>query len=279
MEQLFDSVSFKISKLVTRTYSTSFSIAVSFLDSEMQDAIYSIYGFVRFADEIVDSFENVDKKHLLENFENDYYQAFNHNISLNPILNSFQQVVKKYKIPDEYIQSFLKSMKVDLYKNEFKNKAEIDDYIYGSADVVGLMCLKVFTNGDEKLYAELKGPAMKLGSAFQKVNFLRDLRNDMEYLDRQYFPEVKKDTFNEKIKSDIIKDIQNDFSSSFTGIKRLPDNAKLPVLIAFYYYKQLLGKIGNTPAHKLLSTRIRVSDTKKMILLIKAYLACKWHLI
>jgi 15-cis-phytoene synthase len=279
MEQLYNNVSFKISKLVTRTYSTSFSIAVSFLDQEMQNAIYSIYGFVRFADEIVDSFENCNKKLLLEKFENDYYEAFRSSISLNPILHTFQQVVKKYKIPDEFIQSFLNSMKVDLYKNEFKNKAEIDEYIYGSADVVGLMCLKVFTNGDEKLYSELEFPAMKLGSAFQKVNFLRDLKNDMEFLDRQYFPEVKKNNFNESIKNDIIKDIQSDFSSSYQGIKKLPGNAKLPVLIAFLYYKQLLKKIKNTPAKKILTTRIRVTDAKKIMLLAKAYLLCKFNFV
>jgi len=279
MEQLYNSVSFKISKLVTRTYSTSFSIAVSFLDHEMQNAIYSIYGFVRFADEIVDSFENCDKKQLLEKFEKDYYEAFNNSVSLNPILHAFQHVVKKYKIPDEFIQAFLSSMKVDLYKNEFRNKEEIDAYIYGSADVVGLMCLKVFTNGNEELFSELKFPAMKLGSAFQKVNFLRDLKNDMENLDRQYFPDVRKDNFNESIKNDIIQDIQNDFSLSFIGIKRLPNNAKLPVLIAFIYYKQLLKKIKYTPAKKLLNTRIRVSDSQKILLLVKAFLTCKFRLV
>jgi 15-cis-phytoene synthase len=279
MVQLYNTVSFKISKLVTRTYSTSFSIAVSFLDSEMQDAIYSIYGFVRFADEIVDSFENCDKKQLLEKFEGDYYEAFNSGLSLNPILHSFQQIVKTYKIPDEFIQSFLKSMKVDLYKSDFKNKAEIDEYIYGSADVVGLMCLKVFTNGNEKLFNELQYPAMKLGSAFQKVNFLRDLRNDVEHLNRRYFPGIGKSTFNEDTKSDIIQDIKNDFYSSYLGIRKLPGNAKLPVLIAFFYYKRLLRKIKKTPAERLFTTRIRVSDFKKFLLLIKAVVVCKCRLI
>jgi phytoene/squalene synthetase len=254
-------------------------MAVHFLESEMQNAIYSIYGFVRFADEIVDSFDNCDKKQLLEKFEKDYYEAFNHGISLNPILHSFQSVVKTYNIPDELIQAFLKSMKADLYKNDYKNKDEIDGYIYGSADVVGLMCLKVFTKGDSDLYAMLKHPAMKLGSAFQKVNFLRDLKNDMECLNRRYFPEIEKNTFSDNIKTNIIKEIENDFSASCTGIKNLPDDAKFAVLIAFYYYKSLFKKIRNTPAKKLIATRIRIADSKKIMLLIKAYLAFKLRLI
>jgi len=277
--QLYNHVSVKISKLVTRSYSTSFSIAVSFLESEMQNAIYSIYGFVRFADEIVDSFDNYDKKTLLEKFEKDYYEGLSNGISLNPILHSFQNVVKTYKIPDELIQAFLKSMKIDLYKNDYKNKSEIEEYIYGSAEVVGLMCLKVFTNSDDNLYAELKYPAMKLGAAFQKVNFLRDLKNDIENLDRRYFPEIALNTLNDSIKNDIVKDIETDFSSSLEGIKKLPDNAKLAVLIAFYYFRRLLKKIKKTPAKKLITTRIRVSDSKKIMLLIKSYLLCKYKMV
>ena len=279
MAQFYDSVTFKISKLVTRNYSTSFSIAVSFLDSKMQQAIYSIYGFVRFADEIVDSFENHDKKILLEKFEQDYYDAYNRGISLNPILHSFQKVVKEYNIPDDLIQAFLNSMKADLQKKDYKNKKEIDEYIYGSADVVGLMCLKVFTNGDDLFYESLKAPAMKLGSAFQKVNFLRDLKNDVENLNRQYFPEYDRNTFNDEIKNQIIKDIENDFSASYLGIKQLPSDAKIGVLIAYFYYLRLLRKIKKTPANQLFEIRVSVPNFIKTLLLIKAYLVCKLKLI
>jgi len=274
MLQLYNQTSVSISKLVTRAYSTSFSIAVSFLEPEIKSGIYSIYGFVRFADEIVDTFDSFDKKQLLEKFENDYYEGYNIGISLNPILHSFQNVVKAYKIPDELIQAFLNSMKADLYKSDF-NKQEIKEYIYGSAEVVGLMCLRVFTKGDEELYAALKHPATQLGSAFQKVNFLRDLKNDIECLDRRYFVGLDKFTFNDELKNDIVKDIENEFASSYVGIKQLPNNSQLAVLTAFYYYLRLLKKIKHTPAKKLMTTRIRVANSKKFLLLIKAYLNYK----
>jgi phytoene/squalene synthetase len=277
--QLYNDVSFKISKLVTHNYSTSFSIAVSFLDKEMQNAIYSIYGFVRLADEIVDTFHDYDKKSLLHRFESDYYEALNSGLSLNPVLHSFQYVVNRYKIPDELIQAFLNSMKADLYKNIYNDKAKIDDYIYGSAEAVGLMCLRVFINGNESNYNELRYPAMKLGAAFQKVNFLRDLKTDIQHLDRNYFPEITGNTFNDTVKKQIINDIENDFSASYRGIKKLPPKAKLPVLIAYYYYLSLLRKIKNTRAEKLMMTRIRVPDFKKFLLLIKAYLNCKMRLV
>lgn len=267
---LYDHVSYETSKLVTKTYSTSFSIAVSFLDAKIQKAIYSIYGFVRYADEIVDSFDQFDKGALLEKFESDYYEAFSCGISLNPILHSFQMIVRLYQIPDELIQAFLKSMKADLYKTKYNSKTEIDDYIYGSADVVGLMCLKVFTNGDDALYASLKLPAKRLGSAFQKVNFLRDLKSDIEFLDRQYFPEMGKGSFDDKVKDAIIQDIEIDFQAARKGIPKLPEDAKLAVLIAYFYYKRLLNKIRHTPSSKLMATRIRISGTRKMVLLGKA---------
>lgn len=270
MLQLYNHTSVNISKLVTRAYSTSFSIAVSFLEPEIKCGIYSIYGFVRFADEIVDTFDSFDKKQLLEKFEKDYYDGYDSGISLNPILHSFQNVVKTYKIPDELIQAFLKSMKSDLYKNDFDNE-EIKEYIYGSAEVVGLMCLRVFTKGDDDLYASLKYPASQLGSAFQKVNFLRDLKNDIECLDRRYFVGLDKCTFNDEIKNDIVKDIENEFALSYIGIKQLPNSSQLAVLTAFYYYLRLLKKIKHTPAKKLLTTRIRVTNSKKFLLLIKAY--------
>ncbi len=270
MLQLYNHTSVNISKLVTRAYSTSFSIAVSFLEPEIKCGIYSIYGFVRFADEIVDTFDSFDKKQLLEKFEKDYYDGYDSGISLNPILHSFQNVVKTYKIPDELIQAFLKSMKSDLYKNDFDNE-EIKEYIYGSAEVVGLMCLRVFTKGDDDLYASLKYPASQLGSAFQKVNFLRDLKNDIECLDRRYFVGLDKCTFNDELKNDIVKDIENEFALSYIGIKQLPNSSQLAVLTAFYYYLRLLKKIKHTPAKKLLTTRIRVTNSKKFLLLIKAY--------
>ncbi len=276
---LYEHVSYEISKLVTKTYSTSFSIAVSYLDVQVQTAIYSIYGFVRFADEIVDSFDQFDKEALLEKFEADYYEAYKSGISLNPILHSFQMIVRLYQIPDELIQAFLKSMKADLYKTRYESKSEIDDYIYGSADVVGLMCLKVFTNGDDALYNSLKLPAKRLGSAFQKVNFLRDLKSDIEFLDRQYFPEMGNCSFDDKVKDAIIQDIEIDFKAARKGIPNLPKNAKLAVLIAFYYYERLLNKIRHTPASKLLATRIRISGTRKIVLLARALVVYRLKMI
>ena len=276
---MYNDVSFRISKIVTQSYSTSFSIAVSFLNQENRDAIYSIYGFVRFADEIVDTFYDFEKERLLSEFEDAYYRALKDGISLNPVLHSFQITVKKYEIPDELIQSFLSSMKVDLVKKGSYTKPEIDQYIYGSAEAVGLMCLCVFAKGDKELYEELKYPAMKLGSAFQKVNFLRDLKNDINDLDRNYFPDLEISNFNQETKNRIIKDIDSDFKASLAGIKKLPGNAKLPVLIAYYYYQCLLKKISNTKAEKLITTRISVHGFSKFVLFNKAYLAVKLRLI
>lgn len=279
MLSLYNDVSFETSKLVTTAYSTSFSRAVSFLDREIRDAIYSIYGFVRLADEIVDTFHDYDKRSLIDRFEKNFYEALNEGISLNPVLNSFQLTVKKYNIDDELIQAFLKSMKLDLSRLEHNSKDETDEYIYGSAEVVGLMCLKVFVNKDENLYNELIIPARKLGSAFQKVNFLRDLKNDTENLKRQYFHNLAGSKFDEEIKTEIIRDIENDFSSSVAGMKKLPRNSRLGVMIAFYYYKTLLKKIKRTPAERLLEKRIRVPDIIKMLLLYKALLANKYNIV
>ncbi len=279
MLELYRVVSFEASKLVTNTYSTSFSRAVSFLDREIRDAVYSIYGFVRLADEIVDTFHDYDKHALLGKFENEFYEALGNGISLNPVLNAFQLTVKKYNIEDELIQAFLNSMKLDLSRLEHKSKDETDEYIYGSAEVVGLMCLKVFVNLDESLYLELKEPARKLGSAFQKVNFLRDLRNDTQDLKRQYFHSLSYNSFNEITKAEIITDIENDFDSSVAGMRKLPRNSRLGVIIAFYYYKALLKKIKRIPAERLLEKRIRVSDTGKVLLLLKAVFANRLNII
>jgi 15-cis-phytoene synthase len=279
MIKLYNELSFKTSRLITHSYSTSFSIAVSFLKLRKKQAIYSIYGFVRFADEIVDTFENYNKQKLLQKFEKDYYEALEDGISLNPILNAFQITVKQYNIPDELIQAFLKSMYADLKKSTYQNKAEIDDYIYGSADVVGLMCLKVFVNGDDKLYNELMHPASKLGSAFQKINFLRDLKEDLEILHRQYFPGIEKQIFTEIQKIDLIREIEEDLSIAYSGIVKLPADSRLPVLIAFSYFKSLLYKLQKTPSNLIIKKRIRVSDFRKMGLLVKAYFMCKLDLV
>ncbi len=276
---LFNEISFKTSKLVTKTYSTSFSIAVSFLNKEMQDAIYSVYGFVRLADEIVDTFHHVNQKLVLDNFEKDYYETLTNGISMNPVLHSFALTVKKYNISAHLIKAFLKSMRADLEKLNYNNETELKEYIYGSADVVGLMCLMVFVNGDQQLYDKLEKPAMKLGSAFQKVNFLRDLKEDVEQLDRRYFPELNMKSFDETIKHKIIADIESDFSEAKVGVKKLPGKSKLAVLIAFLYYKQLLKRLKCTPANKIMQSRIRVSDPTKLALLGKAYFKYQFNII
>ena len=251
MKELFDQVSFDTSKLVTKKYSTSFSMAVKMLSPTIRYAIYNIYGFVRFADEIVDTFHEYNKVDLMAHFEKDYYAAKTHGISLNPILNSFQKTVTRYDIPDEMVQAFLKSMKADLHKTEYTTKEEYDAYIYGSADVVGLMCLKVFVNGDDKMYEDLKDAAMRLGSAFQKVNFLRDLKDDVELLERIYFPHVNLRNLNPESKEVIIKEIEEDFAEAYKGIIRLPNEAKFGVYTAYRYYGRLLKKLKATPSEQL----------------------------
>lgn len=279
MKKLFDEVSFKCSVLVTKSYSTSFSMAVHMLSPTIRDAIYSIYGFVRFADEIVDSFHGFDKKELIADFEKEYYKAYKSGISLNPILNSFQITVKKYNIDDELIQAFLNSMKMDLTKSDYHSVEEYKEYIYGSADVVGLMCLKVFVKGDLKIYDELKEEAMRLGSAFQKVNFLRDLKDDNLVLNRNYFPGVDLNSFDEKSKLMIIKEIEEDFKVAYQGIVKLPEEAKFGVYTAFVYYSKLLKKLENTPYHKIGNERIRVSNYTKARLFANSFVSYKLNLI
>ncbi|MBM1107023.1 phytoene/squalene synthase family protein [Aurantibacter crassamenti] len=277
MKELFDKVSFKCSKIVTQNYSTSFSAGIKLFDKSIQESIYSIYGFVRFADEIVDTFHDYDKATLFSDFEEDYYRAINRGISLNPILNSFQLTVRKYNIDDELIQAFLKSMRSDLSKKEF-NDQEIKDYIYGSADVVGLMCLKVFVNGDDERYEALKPAAMRLGSAFQKVNFLRDINNDINQLHRVYFPILRDNELNEDVKKKIIKDIDEDFRLALEGIKLLPDNSRNGVYAAYLYYSKLTTKIKCTPVEKLLNERIRIPNRIKVWALISIYTTKKFAL-
>jgi 15-cis-phytoene synthase len=279
MKKLFDDVSFKCSVLVTKSYSTSFSLAVNMLSPSIRDAIYSVYGFVRFADEIVDSFHGFDKQTLIDDFENEYYKGQKLGISLNPILNSFLQTVNKYNISDDMIQSFLKSMKMDLVKSKYNSKEEYNEYIYGSADVVGLMCLKVFVNGDNDTYEELKDEAMRLGSAFQKVNFLRDLKDDNLVLNRNYFPGFDLKSFDENSKKMIIKEIEEDFNVALQGIRKLPIEAKFGVYTAYVYYKKLLKKLEDTPCHKIGSERIRVSNYTKGILFANSFVAYKLKLV
>lgn len=278
MEQLYRDISYRTSKLITRRYSTSFSIAVSWLDPELRKAIYSIYGFVRIADEIVDSFHEYDREKLITLFERDFNEAFENGISTNPALNSFQETVRLYSIPDELIRAFLKSMKSDLYKSSYASRDETDEYVYGSAEVVGLMCLMVFVRGNLQLYEELKEPARKLGAAFQKVNFLRDIKTDTEQLDRYYFHNTAGKKFDEQIKKEIVEDIREDFRSSIKGIRKLPQDSRKGVLIAYYYFLALLKKIDNTPAELQFERRIRVPDLIKFLILGKALVISKLRL-
>jgi phytoene/squalene synthetase len=279
MKELFDKLSFRCSHKTTSLYSTSFSHAVKMLRPKIQNDIYAIYGFVRFADEIVDSFHDYDKKLLLDEFEMDLNKALDRRISLNPILNAFQMVVHKYDIDYDLIDHFMKSMRADLRKLEYSTLEEYEAYIYGSADVVGLMCLKVFVQGDQKKYDDLKGAAMKLGSAFQKVNFLRDIKDDSENLNRHYFPHIKGDIINKETKELIIAEINKDFDDAYEGIVQLPLEAKFGVYTAYIYYKNLLRKLKRTKAEKLREERIRISNPMKMVLLTKSFVNYKLNLL
>ena len=279
MKQLFDSISSESSKIITKKYSTSFSIAVNLLSPNIREAIYNIYGFVRVADEIVDSFEEYPKEELLDRFEQEYRYSLKVGISTNPVINAFQGTVSKYHIDYALVESFLKSMRTDLEKQNYNNQKEIDDYIYCSADVVGLMCLKVFVQGDEERYNNLKESAMKLGSAFQKVNFLRDLNEDYENLNRSYFPNINPNNFTEADKARVLLEINNDFEEAYKGIIKLPKEAKLAVYVAYKYYFNLLHKIERTPSKTLKEKRIRVSNPKKMALLVESYFNFKLNLV
>jgi phytoene synthase len=279
MKSIFDTVSFECSKNVTKSYSTSFSAAVKMLAPSIRQDIYNIYGFVRFADEIVDTFHDYNKEDLFDLFEKDLQTALQNKISLNPILNSFQHTVHKYQIPNSMINAFMKSMRLDLVKTEYKTFEEYNEYIYGSADVVGLMCLKVFVNGDEAKYNELEHCAMRLGSAFQKVNFLRDLKADFEDLSRTYFPNTDLTKLDEESKNKIIQEIEADFEAGYQGIVNLPLEAKFGVYTAYIYYKKLLSKLKKTPSAEIKNTRIRVSDYQKYGLFAKCYFSYKLNII
>jgi len=279
MKSLFDTVSFKSSKIVTKTYSTSFSLATKMLHNSIRGDIYNIYGFVRFADEIVDTFHDYDKEALFDRFSEDLELALKNKISLNPILNSFQYTFHKYNLDISLVNAFMKSMRLDLHKTDYLTDEDYKAYIYGSADVVGLMCLKVFVRGNTKKYDELKETAMALGSAFQKVNFLRDLKADFEGLNRTYFPNTDLQNLDESSKQFIIDDIEADFEKGLSGIKKLPIEAKFGVFMAYRYYSQLLKKLKKTPALKIKDSRIRVSNPKKIELLMRSYVKYQLNLI
>ena len=279
MTLLYDELTQACSKEVTLKYSTSFFKAVNLLSPTIQQDIHNIYGFVRFADEIVDTFHEHNQEELLNQFEKDFYGALKVGISLNPILNSFQKTILKYDIDISLVDAFMRSMKMDLYKTQYTTKEEYEQYIYGSADVVGLMCLKVFVEGDQNLYESLKDSAMRLGSAFQKVNFLRDIKNDLDVLNRSYFPQVDLENLDEPSKDGIIKEIQEDFEAAQIGIAQLPLVAKLGVYTAYSYYFELLIKLKKTRPSKLLETRIRVNNFMKTYLFCKSYLKVKFNFI
>ena len=279
MKILFDNVSEACSKMVTQRYSTSFSMATNLLGSSIRSDIYNIYGFVRFADEIVDTFHEYPKRTLLERFEQDLNYALEERISLNPILNAFQKTVHENNIDKALIDAFMQSMRWDLDKEVYASQEEYLAYIYGSADVVGLMCLKVFVKGDEQKYQALKPAAMALGSAFQKVNFLRDLNADFDLLNRSYFPGTDLNEFNEASKARIIEEIEADFKKALPGIFNLSSEAKFGVYTAYKYYFKLLSKLKNTPSRNIKNTRIRVPNYQKMGVLAQSYVKFRLNLL
>jgi len=279
MKSIFDKVSNDCSKLVIKRYSTSFYFSSSLLSKTIRQDIFNIYGFVRLADEIVDTFHEYPKKELLEDFEKELWRSVDNKISLNPILNSFQHTVNKYSIPKDLINSFLESMKMDLEKKEYNSVEEYKKYIYGSADVVGLMCLKVFVKGSESSFSELSPFAISLGSAFQKVNFLRDLKDDSNVLNRVYFPNVDMNNFNEKSKKEIILEIEKDFENAVKGIVKLPKNSKFAVYIAYRYYNKLLKKLKRTSSENIVKKRIRIHNLQKFIVIARSYVKYQLNLI
>lgn len=278
MKQLFDTLSLEMSALTTKRYSTSFSTGIRFLGKDLRAPVHAIYGFVRFADEIVDSFHAYNKRELLDEFRSETYKAIERGISLNPILNGFQWAVNKYQIDPELIAIFLQSMEMDLDTTRY-DKQVYEQYILGSAEVVGLMCLKVFVRGNTSEYLRLKDSAMRLGAAFQKINFLRDLSADYHQLGRIYFPEMNFDQFNQPMKEAIEREIESDFKAGYEGIKELPKDARFGVYMAYRYYFKLFHKIRRTDARVILGERIRIPDNKKARLLFTSYLRHNLNLL
>jgi 15-cis-phytoene synthase len=278
MMQLFDRTTLECSRLITQNYSTSFTLGIKTLDKKFRMPIYAIYGFVRFADEIVDTFHDFDKEALLRKFKEETYEAIEAGISLNPVLHSFQIMVRRYHIERELIDAFLYSMEMDLYNHDY-TESKYDEYIYGSAEVVGLMCLRVFCEGDAALYDHLKGGARRLGAAFQKVNFLRDLKSDYVERGRVYFPGVDFEQFSRAAKDGIEADIQTDFDAALAAIKQLPRTSRMGVYLAYSYYLSLFNRIKQTPATRIQEERIRVPDFRKMTLLAKTYVKFRLYAI
>ena len=275
--KLYDEVAAYSSKYTTLLYSSSFSSAIKLLHKDLRQPIFDIYGFVRFADEIVDTFHDYDKVALFNQFKIDTYQALNQKISMNPILHRFQLTYHKYKIDTALLEAFLVSMEMDLSKHEYDQQT-YNDYIYGSAEVVGLMCLYIFCEGNQEQFEELKPAARSLGAAFQKVNFLRDIKADFEGLERMYFPDCDFTKFTQEDKLQIEEDIQNDFSKALHGIKHLPLKARFGVYVAFKYYYSLFKKIKKVQPHSILKTRIRIPDYGKLFILAKASIRSQLNL-
>lgn len=264
--------------MVTKSYSTSFSLGIRFLHSSFREPIYSIYGFVRFADEIVDTFHDYDKKLLLDEFKLETYRSIQRGISLNPVLNSFQKVVNQYQIDLKLIETFLKSMEMDLEKKNY-DEAGYKEYILGSAEVVGLMCLKVFVKGDQKMYEDLTPYAMALGSAFQKINFLRDLHADYLGMGRVYFPHIELSQLDPKTKAALERDIELDFAKGLEGIKLLPKDSRFGVYVAYIYYSKLLHKIKSLQPERILEERISIPNSQKMALFASSYVRHSLNLL
>ncbi len=275
---LYNETCFECSKIITNKYSTSFSLGIKAFSKELQYPIYAIYGFVRYADEIVDTFHDKDKAYLIAKFKADTKEAIDLKISLNPVLHAFQEVVNRYNITFDLIEAFLKSMEMDLDKTSYTDDS-YNEYIYGSAEVVGLMCLRIFCDGDDFKYKDLLPQARRLGAAFQKINFLRDIKSDFDERGRTYFPGVDFTRFSEQDKKEIEADIKTDFDEALEGIKKLPEGAKLGVYIAYVYYLQLFKKIKNTSSATISNKRIRVSDSHKMILMAQALVKSKLNYV
>ncbi|MEP6711310.1 MAG: phytoene/squalene synthase family protein [Ferruginibacter sp.] len=278
MMQLFHDVSNECSRLTTERYSTSFSSAIKLLHKDLRKPIYNIYGFVRFADEIVDTFHDFDKEILLQQFKKETYESIGKGISLNPILNSFQSTVNKYGISIALIDSFFHSMEMDLNKTKY-DASGYDQYIYGSAEVVGLMCLFVFCEGNKEMYGQLKPSAQALGAAFQKVNFLRDVKADYEQLNRTYFPGVDFKNFTLDMKKQIEKDIAADFHNAYQGVLQLPLKARFGVYVAYKYYLSLFKKIKKSQPSVLLEDRIRIPNYSKAFILLRAGLRSQLNIL
>ena len=274
MKQLFDELSYSVSKITTKKYSTSFSLGILALKPSIRNAIYAIYGYVRLADEIVDSFHEYDKEKLLNRLKTETKNALEERISLNPILQSFQETVHTYQIDTKLIEQFLNSMEMDLQKVDY-NSALYNEYIFGSAEVVGLMCLQVFTEGNKEKFEELKPYAMKLGSAFQKINFLRDLKDDYQILGRTYFPNVDMCVFDNCVKCQIEQEIEEEFKEALIGIKKLPNSSKFGVYLAYKYYISLFKKIQRRTSTEILNSRVRVSNLQKIFVAFKSYVQFK----